>query len=81
MHGIRDFAYWQVDVRQALEARGFIVELTNYERFDLLRFLAPVPWFRNATMRVLAPDWAGLQDSRREKGFVYSVQFWYICFG
>jgi hypothetical protein len=52
VHGIRDFAYWQVGVRQALEARGFIVELTNYERFDLLRFLAPVPWFRNATMRV-----------------------------
>jgi pimeloyl-ACP methyl ester carboxylesterase len=48
VHGIRDFAYWQVDVRQALEAHGFIVEMTNYERFDLLRFLAPVPWFRNA---------------------------------
>lgn len=50
VHGIRDFAYWQVDVRQALETRGFIVEMTNYERFDLLRFLAPVPWFRNATI-------------------------------
>lgn len=48
VHGIRDFAYWQSDVRQCLEAAGFQVELTNYDRFDLLRFLAPIPWFRNS---------------------------------
>lgn len=50
VHGIRDFAYWQVEIRQSLEAHGFAVELTNYERFDLVRFLAPIPWFRNTVI-------------------------------
>jgi hypothetical protein len=48
VHGIRDFAYWQVGIRKVLESHAFDVELTNYDRFDLLRFLAPVPWFRDA---------------------------------
>lgn len=59
VHGIRDFAYWQSDIRHCLEARGFRVELTNYERFDLLRFLAPIPWFRN---RVVERIWKQIEQ-------------------
>lgn len=50
VHGIRDFAYWQSEIRRPLEEAGFVVEPTNYGRFDLLRFLAPVPFFRNSVI-------------------------------
>src|SRR5215467_6595166 len=46
VHGIRDEALWQSSVRSKLEAAGFVVEPTNYGRFGLVRFLAPVPFFR-----------------------------------
>lgn len=47
VHGIRDFAAWQITIRNELESHGLAVELTNYERFDLLRFLVPAKRFRN----------------------------------
>ena len=46
IHGIRDFADWQSVIRHTLEANDLKVELTNYMRFDLLRFLAPFKFFR-----------------------------------
>ena len=46
VHGIRDYALWQSRVRSELEAAGFVVEPTNYGRFGLVQFLAPVPFFR-----------------------------------
>ncbi|SFU23386.1 hypothetical protein SAMN05518861_1602 [Mesorhizobium sp. YR577] len=47
VHGIRDHALWQQEIRDALEKDGdFIVEATNYGRFDLLRFLLPISYFR-----------------------------------
>jgi hypothetical protein len=46
VHGIRDFALWQTNVRSALVEAGFTVEATNYGRFNLLQFLAPFPYFR-----------------------------------
>jgi pimeloyl-ACP methyl ester carboxylesterase len=51
VHGIRDFALWQSAVRETLEEAGFIVEQVNYGRFNLLQFLAPVSFFRNAAIR------------------------------
>jgi TIR domain len=39
VHGIRDFALWQAEIRPALEENGFKVEVTNYGRFNLLEFL------------------------------------------
>lgn len=51
VHGIRDRALWQSEIRAALRSEGFDVALTNYERFDLLRFLIPIPVFRNAVLR------------------------------
>ncbi|MGY4300439.1 hypothetical protein ACVWXN_008534 [Bradyrhizobium sp. i1.4.4] len=47
VHGIRDYALWQSRVRSELEAAGFVVEPTNYGRFGLVQFLAPVPFFRH----------------------------------
>jgi|SRR5581483_1586956 len=46
VHGIRDYALWQSRVRSELETAGFVVEPTNYGRFGLVQFLAPVPFFR-----------------------------------
>ncbi|MDW9439254.1 MULTISPECIES: esterase/lipase family protein [Sinorhizobium] len=46
VHGIRDFALWQETIGKTLERQGFTVEPTNYGRFNLLKFLAPVPYFR-----------------------------------
>jgi len=46
VHGIRDFAGWQSVIREALKKKGFTVELTNYMRLDLLRFLLPTGFFR-----------------------------------
>jgi hypothetical protein len=46
VHGIRDFALWQEAIRATLKVHGFIVNPTNYGRFDLIRFLIPIPFFR-----------------------------------
>ncbi|MGO7055956.1 esterase/lipase family protein [Rhizobium ruizarguesonis] len=46
VHGIRDYALWQNEIRDTLERQGFIVEPTNYDRFNLLKFLVPLPYFR-----------------------------------
>lgn len=46
IHGIRDHALWQQEIRDTLEAAGFKVISTNYGRFDLFRFLMPFGYFR-----------------------------------
>jgi len=46
VHGIRDFALWQATIRPTLQRAGFAAEPTNYGRFSLVKFLAPVPFFR-----------------------------------
>ncbi len=51
VHGIRDQALWQSEVRASLRAANFQVVLTNYGRFDLIRFLLPIPTFRNAVVK------------------------------
>jgi hypothetical protein len=61
IHGIRDFALWQTKVRQALETDGFKVELTNFMRLDLVRFLIPVSFFRDA---VISKIWKQIEDIR-----------------
>ncbi|UDF30024.1 UNVERIFIED_ORG: hypothetical protein LHK14_01505 [Roseateles sp. XES5] len=46
IHGIRDWALWQNEVRKTLNEHGFEVDPTNYGRFGLFRFLLPIPYFR-----------------------------------
>jgi hypothetical protein len=51
VHGIRDFALWQDQIRDTLEEAGFKAELTNFGRFDLFKFLVPVSIFRNQAIK------------------------------
>jgi hypothetical protein len=41
VHGIRTRAMWQGEVRRALEGSGLVAIPTNYNKFDVLRFLLP----------------------------------------
>jgi internalin A len=41
IHGIRTQASWQNELRNTLEKEGFVVEPTNYQYYDLVRFLFP----------------------------------------
>jgi hypothetical protein len=61
IHGIRDYALWQNEVRSALE-NDFLVENTNFGRFDLVRFLIPIPYFRNKAIKSV---WDQIRDIRR----------------
>jgi len=51
VHGIRDFALWQVNVEQSLDSAGFKVASTNYGRFNLIEFLLPFSYFRNRAIK------------------------------
>jgi hypothetical protein len=46
VHGIRDYALWQNSIRSTLERAGFKAEPTNYDRFNLIKFLLPIWFFR-----------------------------------
>jgi hypothetical protein len=46
VHGIRDYALWQDAIRTELESEGFKVELSNYERLNLVEFLEPTTILR-----------------------------------
>src|ERR1700731_3844768 len=56
VHGIRTRAQWYNSVKQALEEEGFKVALSNYGRFDLFRFLIPIPIFTSLAARSVARD-------------------------
>jgi hypothetical protein len=51
VHGIRTFAFWQGVIKQTLTDAGFVVECINYEYFDVVQFLLPVPWFSGRAVR------------------------------
>ena len=53
IHGIRDFALWQITVRSSLERAGLNVEATNYGRLNLLEFLLPIPYFRRRAIETV----------------------------
>ncbi len=59
VHGIRTRALWQGQISSLLEAAGFEVARTNYGLFDLIRFLLPIPYFRNLAM---AKVWRQIED-------------------
>ncbi|PPQ26474.1 hypothetical protein CCR94_22910 [Rhodoblastus sphagnicola] len=46
IHGIRTCSLWQSEIQATLRNGGVVAHLTHYEYFDLLRFLAPGPYFR-----------------------------------
>jgi hypothetical protein len=60
VHGIRDYALWQDKIRKVL-SEHFVVESTNYGRFDLFRFLIPIRYFRQ---RAIESVWNQIRDIR-----------------
>lgn len=62
VHGIRDYALWQESIRKVLSPL-FIVESTNYGRFDILRFLVPISYFRDKAIQRV---WDQIRDVRRQ---------------
>jgi hypothetical protein len=53
VHGIRDFALWQSEIRSVLEEEGFKVEATNYGRVNLFQFLLPIAALRQRPIEEL----------------------------
>jgi pimeloyl-ACP methyl ester carboxylesterase len=53
IHGIRDHALWQSEIKNELSQFGFVPIATNYGWFDLVRFLVPIPFFRNRAIAEL----------------------------
>jgi hypothetical protein len=53
VHGIRDHALWQENVRATLEEAGLTVEATNYGRMNVVQFLIPISYFRNKAIESL----------------------------
>jgi len=63
LHGIRDRAEWQNDIRPILETiEGIECRRCQYGRFDLLRFLAPGPW-RHRPAKQVARFLATVRDA------------------
>jgi small GTP-binding protein len=63
VHGIRDYALWQNSIRSSLEYEGFKCEPTNYNYFNLVKFVLPVWYFRRQAteeiwkqVRIIAHD-------------------------
>jgi SH3-like domain-containing protein len=69
VHGIRDYALWQSRVRSELESAGFVVEPTNYGRFGLVQFLAPVPFFRRWAVDQIGEEIRIVKQSHRGARF------------
>lgn len=65
VHGIRTRADWYNDVRNVLVSDGFTVHFTNYDRFDLFRFLLPTNFFRNQVRnKIYRQIRAAIQDDQ-----------------
>lgn len=62
VHGIRDFALWQNAVRTPLEDAGYIVELTNYGRMNLIEFVMPFAYWRK---RAIETVWRQIRIIRK----------------
>jgi pimeloyl-ACP methyl ester carboxylesterase len=46
VHGIRDFAPWQMTIGDIFKKEGYEVGQANYGRMNLIEFLLPIPYFR-----------------------------------
>src|ERR1700722_166366 len=62
VHGIRDYALWQSTIRKTLESERFKVELTNYGRLDVLRFMLPTKFFRR---KIINKIWDQIEHARK----------------
>jgi hypothetical protein len=53
IHGIRTRGLWQNELRKTLEKDGFVVQPTNYEYFDIFRFLFPWQLFAGPVINTI----------------------------
>jgi pimeloyl-ACP methyl ester carboxylesterase len=76
VHGILTHADWYRDVRDALQAQGYRVHLTNYGRVDLIRFLLPTPFFRNQVKeKIFRQIRAAIQSDPKAKYSIVAHSF------
>jgi hypothetical protein len=61
VHGIRDIARWQDEIKQTLRADGFAVESTSYGRMNLIEFLLPFSYFSNKAKLTV---WTQIQHAK-----------------
>jgi len=71
VHGIRTWALWQNELRKTLEREGFVVQPTNYEYFDLFRFLFPWQLFAGPVVKKIAMQIR--QTRKRNEGATCSI--------
>ncbi len=50
VHGIRDYALWSNEISATLRRHDLTPQPVNYGRFDLFRFLLPLPFFRKRAL-------------------------------
>lgn len=60
VHGIRTRAKWMTNVRPILQANGFEVAPSNFGKYDLFRFLVPLPMFKRAAVERV---WIDIQSA------------------
>ncbi|MGO7661627.1 esterase/lipase family protein [Rhizobium ruizarguesonis] len=60
VHGIRDIGRWQNEISATLKQHGFLVELTNFDRMNLLEFLFPIDFFRRNAQEIV---WTQIQEA------------------
>jgi hypothetical protein len=53
IHGIRTRALWQNELRKTLQVEGLMVQPTNYEYYDILRFLFPWQLFAGKVVKTI----------------------------
>lgn len=66
IHGIRDFALWQVSIGETLKKAGFVVEHANYGRFNLIEFLTPIPYFRKKAIERVEHQLRIVRDKHKD---------------
>jgi hypothetical protein len=61
IHGIRTRALWQGEVKQKLEQAGLVAIPTNYNKFDVFRFLLPFERTKRSPLRKVEAEVRSVQ--------------------
>jgi hypothetical protein len=78
VHGIRTRARWQISLQPTVPTSPFHIVPTNYGYFDIIRFLLPIPYFRNAAIKRV---WTQIRGARVRFKNAQHVSFLAHSFG